>query len=62
MSSGIRTAPEWKTLAAVAEVDAALLGEAAVLSVLLSVLLGSRGLVWDDVVAILQSRHAAASR
>jgi phosphoribosyl-ATP pyrophosphohydrolase/phosphoribosyl-AMP cyclohydrolase len=54
---GVETA-----LAAVAEDDAALLGEAADLSFHLTVLLRARGLGWDDVVAILQSRHAAASR
>jgi len=54
---GVETA-----LAAVAEDDAALLGEAADLTFHLTVLLRSRGLGWDDVVAILQSRHAAASR
>ncbi|MBW8367486.1 MAG: bifunctional phosphoribosyl-AMP cyclohydrolase/phosphoribosyl-ATP diphosphatase HisIE [Arenimonas sp.] len=54
---GVETA-----LAAVAEDDNALLGEAADLAFHLTVLLRSRGLGWNDVVAILQSRHAAASR
>jgi len=54
---GVETA-----LAAVAEDDNALLGEAADLSFHLLVLLRARGLGWDDVVAILKSRHAAASR
>lgn len=54
---GVETA-----LAAVAQDDAALLGEAADLSFHLTVLLRSRGLGWADVMEILQSRHAAAAR
>lgn len=54
---GVETA-----LAAVAQDDAALLGEAADLSFHLTVLLRSRGLGWADVMGILQSRHAAAAR
>lgn len=54
---GVETA-----LAAVVEDDAALLGEAADLTFHLTVLLRARGLGWDDVVAILQARHAATRR
>lgn len=54
---GVETA-----LAAVAEDDNALLGEAADLAFHLTVLLRARRLGWNDVVAILKSRHAAASR
>jgi phosphoribosyl-ATP pyrophosphohydrolase/phosphoribosyl-AMP cyclohydrolase len=51
---GVETA-----LAAVAEDDAALLGEAADLSFHLLVLLRSRGLGLQDVLAVLRDRHAA---
>jgi len=46
-------------LAAVAEDDVALLGEAADLSFHLLVLLRARGLGLDDVLAVLRDRHAA---
>ncbi len=54
---GVETA-----LAAVAQDDAALLGEAADLFFHLTVLLRARGLGLDDVVAVLRDRHAAATR
>jgi phosphoribosyl-ATP pyrophosphohydrolase/phosphoribosyl-AMP cyclohydrolase len=54
---GVETA-----LAAVAQDDAALLGEAADLVFHLTVLLRARGLGLDDVVAVLRDRHAAATR
>lgn len=54
---GVETA-----LAAVAQDDAALLGEAADLVFHLTVLLRSRGLGLADVVAVLRDRHAAAAR
>lgn len=54
---GVETA-----LAAVAQDDAALLGEAADLVFHLTVLLRSRGLGLADVVAVLRDRHAAATR
>ena len=54
---GVETA-----LAAVAQDDAALLGEAADLFFHLTVLLRARGLGLDDVVAVLRDRHAAAAR
>lgn len=54
---GVETA-----LAAVAEDDAALLGEAADLVFHLTVLLRARGLGLSDVVAVLRDRHAAAAR
>ncbi len=50
---GVETA-----LAAVAEDDAALLGESADLVFHLSVLLRSRGLSLDDMIAVLKQRHA----
>lgn len=53
---GVETA-----LAAVAQDDAALLGEAADLAFHLLVLLRSRGLGWSDVEAVLRERHAAAA-
>ena len=52
---GVETA-----LAAVAQDDVALLGEAADLAFHLTVLLRARGLGLDDVVAVLRDRHAAA--
>lgn len=52
---GVETA-----LAAVAQDDVALLGEAADLVFHLSVLLRARGLDLSDVVAVLADRHAAA--
>lgn len=52
---GVETA-----LAAVAQDDVALLGEAADLAFHLTVLLRSRGLGLADVVAVLRDRHAAA--
>ncbi|MAL03126.1 MAG: bifunctional phosphoribosyl-AMP cyclohydrolase/phosphoribosyl-ATP diphosphatase [Arenimonas sp.] len=54
---GVETA-----LAAVAQDDAALLGEAADLAFHLLVLLRSRGLGLADVEAVLRDRHAAATR
>jgi phosphoribosyl-ATP pyrophosphohydrolase/phosphoribosyl-AMP cyclohydrolase len=54
---GVETA-----LAAVAQDDAALLGEAADLFFHLTVLLRARGLGLADVVAVLRDRHAAATR
>lgn len=54
---GVETA-----LAAVAQDDAALLGEAADLVFHLTVLLRARGLGLADVVAVLRDRHAAAIR
>ena len=54
---GVETA-----LAAVAQDDAALLGEAADLAYHLLVLLRSRGLGLADVEAVLRERHAAAAR
>lgn len=54
---GVETA-----LAAVAQDDAALLGEAADLVFHLTVLLRARGLGLDDVVSVLRDRHAAAAR
>ena len=54
---GVETA-----LAAVAQDDAALLGEAADLFFHLTVLLRARGLGLADVVAVLRDRHAAAAR
>jgi phosphoribosyl-ATP pyrophosphohydrolase/phosphoribosyl-AMP cyclohydrolase len=54
---GVETA-----LAAVAQDDAALLGEAADLFFHLTVLLRARGLGLVDVVAVLRDRHAAAAR
>ena len=54
---GVETA-----LAAVAQDDAALLGEAADLAFHLLVLLRSRGLGLADVEAVLRDRHAAAGR
>jgi len=54
---GVETA-----LAAVAQDDAALLGEAADLVFHLTVLLRARGLGLADVVAVLRDRHAAAAR
>ena len=54
---GVETA-----LAAVAQDDAALLGEAADLAFHLLVLLRSRGLGLADVEAVLRGRHAAAAR
>ena len=54
---GVETA-----LAAVAQDDAALLGEAADLAFHLLVLLRSRGLGLADVEAVLRDRHAAAAR
>lgn len=54
---GVETA-----LAAVAQDDAALLGEAADLLFHLTVLLRARGLGLADVVAVLRDRHAAAAR
>lgn len=53
---GVETA-----LAAVAQDDAALLGEAADLVFHLTVLLRARGLGLDDVVSVLRDRHAAAA-
>jgi phosphoribosyl-ATP pyrophosphohydrolase/phosphoribosyl-AMP cyclohydrolase len=53
---GVETA-----LAAVAQDDAALLGEAADLVFHLTVLLRARGLGLADVVAVLRGRHAAAA-
>jgi phosphoribosyl-ATP pyrophosphohydrolase/phosphoribosyl-AMP cyclohydrolase len=50
---GVETA-----LAAVAQDDAALLGEAADLVYHLMVLLRSRGLAWTQVAEVLASRHA----
>lgn len=52
---GVETA-----LAAVVQDDVALLGEAADLAFHLTVLLRSRGLGLQDVVAVLRDRHAAA--
>ena len=49
-------------LAAVAQDDAALLGEAADLVFHLTVLLQARGLGLADVAAVLADRHAAATR
>lgn len=54
---GVETA-----LAAVAQDDAALLGEAADLAYHLLVLLRSRGLGLAEVEAVLRERHAAAAR
>lgn len=54
---GVETA-----LAAVAQDDGALLGEAADLVFHLTVLLRARGLGLADVVAVLRDRHAAAAR
>ena len=54
---GVETA-----LAAVAQDDAALLGEAADLVFHLTVLLRARGLGLADVEAVLRDRHAAAAR
>ncbi len=54
---GVETA-----LAAVAQDDVALLGEAADLAFHLLVLLRSRGLGLADVEAVLRDRHAAATR
>ncbi len=54
---GVETA-----LAAVAQDDAALLGEAADLVFHLTVLLQARGLGLADVAAVLADRHAAATR
>lgn len=54
---GVETA-----LAAVAQDDVALLGEAADLVFHLTVLLRSRGLGLADVEAVLRDRHAAAAR
>ena len=54
---GVETA-----LAAVAQDDVALLGEAADLVFHLTVLLRARGLGLADVEAVLRDRHAASSR